>query len=117
MLKYVVTVAMLASPLAALNAQTPPPAPPSAPSQAAEATAPVAARYSTATTEIGVLLDDPEARAILDKYVPGMSTNEQVDMARAMTLKDVQQYSPDELSDKALADLDAAFAAMPAKAK
>lgn len=80
------------------------------------ATAAKAAHYSTATTEIGTLLDDPAAKALLDKYIPGMSTNDQVDMARGMTLKDIQQYSPDQINDKVLANLDAEFAKIPAKA-
>ena len=73
------------------------------------------AHYSTATTEIGTLLDDPAAKAILEKYIPGMTTNDQVEMARAMTLKDIQQYSPDAVTDKALAEIDAELAKLPAK--
>lgn len=88
----------------------------------AQAAAPAAAptpapagTYSTATTEIGTLLDDPAARAVLDKYLPGMTSNDQVEMARAMTLKDIQQYSPDMVTDQVLTQLDAAFAKLPAK--
>ncbi|KFG89520.1 Cytochrome P450 [Sphingobium herbicidovorans NBRC 16415] len=68
------------------------------------------AAYSTSTTEIGALLDDPAAKAVLDKHVPGMTANDQIDMARSMTLKDVQQYSPDEITDKVLAAIDADLA-------
>ena len=81
---------------------------------AAAATTKVA-HYSTASTEIGTLLDDPAAKALLEKYIPGMTTNEQIDMARGMTLKDIQQYSPDQITDKVLANLDAEFAKIPAK--
>jgi hypothetical protein len=91
----------------------------SVPTIAAAQSAPAAtsaAHYNTATTNIGDLLDDPAAKAVLDKYIPGMTTNEQVDMARGMTLKDIQQYSPDKITDKVLADIDAEFAKMPAKA-
>lgn len=73
------------------------------------------AAYSTSTTEIGTLLDDPAARAVLDKYIPGMTTNDQVDMARGMTLKDIQQYTPDKITDQVLASIDADFAKLPAK--
>ena len=69
-----------------------------------------AAAYSTSTTEIGALLDDPAAKAVLEKHVPGMTTNEQVDMARPMTLKDIEQYSPDQIADKVLAEIDADLA-------
>lgn len=71
--------------------------------------------YSTATTEIGTLLDDPAAKALLEKNIPGMTTNDQIDMARGMTLKDIQQYSPDQITDKVLGNLDAEFAKIPAK--
>jgi len=66
--------------------------------------------YSSSTTEIGTLLDDPAAKAILEKHIPGMTTNDQVDMARSMTLKDIQQYSPDQITDKVLAEVDADLA-------
>lgn len=75
-----------------------------------------AAPYSTTTTEIGVLLDNPETKAIIEKHIPGMTKNDQVEMARAMTLKDIQQYSPDAVTDKVLAAIDADLAKVkPAK--
>ncbi|MBB6255372.1 hypothetical protein [Nitrospirillum iridis] len=81
----------------------------------ATATHAAPAHYSTTETEIGKLLDDPAARALLDKYIPGMTASDQIDMARAMTLKDIQQYSPDQVNDKVLAQLDAEFAKIQAK--
>jgi len=75
------------------------------------ATAPAAKqKYTTADTDIGTLLDDPAAKAIIEKHIPGFTTNEQVDMARGMTLKDVQQYAADEVTDAKLAAIDAEFA-------
>lgn len=80
------------------------------------ASAPAAAgHYSTAATEIGTLLDDPAAKAVLFKYLPEMAKSDQIDMARGMTLKDIQQYAPDMVTDKALANVDADLAALPAK--
>lgn len=67
-------------------------------------------KYTTSDTEIGTLLDDPAAKAILEKIVPGLTTNDQIDMARSMTLKSIQQFSPDEITDQRLAQLDAEFA-------
>ena len=78
---------------------------------------PAAAHYTTADTEIGTLLDDPAAKAILDKYVPGMTANSQIEMARAMTLRSIQQYAPNDLTDAKLAQIDAEFAKLPAPAK
>lgn len=85
--------------------------------QSAPATAAPAGsgHYDTSTTELGTILDDPAAKAIVEKHIPGMTTDEQVDMARGMTLKAVQQYSPDAVTDKALAAIDVEFAKLPAK--
>ena len=77
-----------------------------APTVASAATAP----YTTSNTELGIILDDPAAKAALEKAVPGMTTNEQIDMARGMTLKAMQQYVPEQLSAAKLAEIDAAFA-------
>ncbi len=90
-------------------AQNVPAAPPAA------VTSATPEHYTTSDTDIGTLLDDPAAKAVIDKHVPGFSSNEQVDMARGMTLKTVQQYAPDQLTDKALADIDADFAMLPIK--
>jgi hypothetical protein len=101
------TLALVSAPVAAQPQQAAP----------AQASVPAASQhYTTGETEIGTLLDDPAAKALLDKHIPGMTTNEQIDMARAMTLKDIQQYSPDQITDAVLAALDADFAKIPAKA-
>ena len=76
---------------------------------------PAPKHYTTNETEIGTLLDDPAAKSIVEKNIPGMTTNEQIDMARGMTLKSIQQYSPDQVTDAKLATIDAEFAKLPAK--
>lgn len=83
--------------------------------QAAAPAAAAAGHYSTNTTTIGELLADPAAKAAVEKHVPGMLSNDQIDMAKDMTLKQIQQFAPDNLSDKALADIDGEFAKLPAK--
>lgn len=40
----------------------------------------------TLDTTLGELLDDPQAKAVLDKNLPGISTNPMVAMARGMSL-------------------------------
>jgi hypothetical protein len=72
------------------------------------------AHYTTAETDIGTLLDDPASRTVVDKYIPGFSSREQIDMARSMTLKSIQQYAPD-ITDTVLAEIDADLAKLPAK--
>jgi hypothetical protein len=87
-------------------------------SSAATAAPPAAAAkapYSTNETDIGTLLDDPAARAIVDKHIPGFSAGEQIDMARGLTLKAIQQYSGDKITDQVLADIDGDFAKLAAK--
>jgi hypothetical protein len=41
----------------------------------------------TLDTQLGALLDHPQAKPILEKYMPGISTNPMVSMVRNMTLK------------------------------
>lgn len=66
--------------------------------------------YSTEKTAIGTLLDTPETKAVLDAHLPEFSTNPQVEMARSLTLKQVQSYVPDTLTDEVLAKIDADLA-------
>jgi hypothetical protein len=40
----------------------------------------------TLDTQLGTLLDHPQAKAVLDQYLPGVSTNPMVSMVRGMTL-------------------------------
>ena len=105
-MRTLLAAVLLLAPASMLHAQA-------APKTSAPATG--AAHYSSATTEIGTLLDDPAAKAVIEKHVPGMTTNDQIDMARGMTLKDIQQYSPDAMNDKVLAETDADLAKLPVK--
>jgi para-nitrobenzyl esterase len=73
------------------------------------------AHYNSNDTDLGTLLDDPAAKAVLDKDIPGLTSNDQVDMARGMTLKAMQQYAPDTLTDATLTKVDADLAALPPK--
>jgi len=41
----------------------------------------------TLDTKLGVLLDHPQAKSIIEKYLPGVSTNPMVAMVKGMTLK------------------------------
>lgn len=69
-------------------------------------------KYSTSDTDLGTLLDDPAAKAIVEKYIPGLTTNDQIQMARPMTLKAIQSYAPDDVTDERLAKIDAEFATL-----
>ncbi|MFM6832643.1 MAG: hypothetical protein ACKOVA_20245 [Novosphingobium sp.] len=73
------------------------------------------APYSSAETTIGSLLDDPAAKAVLDKHMPGFAGNPQIEMARSMTLKQIQGFAPDQIKDEVLAKIDVDLAKLPAK--
>jgi hypothetical protein len=40
----------------------------------------------TLDTQLGTLLDDPKAKAVIDKYIPGVTTHPMIGMARGFTL-------------------------------
>ena len=71
--------------------------------------------YTTADTDIGTLLDTPATKAILDKVLPGFSANDQVSQARPMTLRAIQQFAADTLTNERLDMIDAELAKLPAK--
>ena len=41
----------------------------------------------TLDTTLGELLDDPQAKAVLDQYLPGISSNPLAQMAKGMSLR------------------------------
>jgi hypothetical protein len=81
----------------------------------AEAAA-AAAHYSVETTLVGKMLDDPTVNALLKKMIPSVYNNEMFQsMGRDLTLKAIQQYEPEALSDENLAKLQAELDKIPAK--
>jgi len=81
--------------------------------QTAPAATPAPA-YSTSTSTIGMLLENPQTKAVLMKYIPDIVSNDQIHMANGMTLKAIQPYSGDALSDEILAKIDTDLAKVPA---
>jgi hypothetical protein len=80
------------------------------------APAPKPAHYSVSETPVGTLLDNPAAVAILKRLIPTVYANVQFQSAgRSLTLKAIQQYEPDALSDENLAKIQAEFDKLPAK--
>lgn len=87
-----------------------------APAYAQEAPAAQAKHYSVAATVVGTLLDDPAANAILKRVIPTVYANDMFQtMGRSLTLKAIQQYEPDALSDENLAKIQAEFDKLPTK--
>jgi hypothetical protein len=100
MFRHFTALAIAVAPAIPAYAQTP---------AAAPATA-AGAALNSADTPIGDLLDDPRAKAILTKYLPEVVNSDQIEMARAMSLKAIQSYAPDQISDAKLAEIDAELA-------
>jgi len=80
---------------------------------AAQAPAVPAPAYSVATTTIGDLLDHPALKAIFVKYLPDIANNPQIDQGRALTLQDIVQYVPDQVTPDKLAAIDMELKALP----
>lgn len=98
MITALITVSSLGIPAFAQTA----PAPTAQPVPAAA----TATKFSTADSTIGDLIDNPAAKAVLDKHLPGFSTNPQLEMARGMTLKQIQAFVPDQIKEESLVKID-----------
>jgi hypothetical protein len=71
-----------------------------------------AAVLSVETSTIGDLLDNPGSKAVLEKHMPAMVSNPQIEMARGMTLKQIQGFAPDQVTDDVLAKVEADLKAL-----
>lgn len=74
--------------------------------------APPPGMLSTAHSSIGDLIDNPAARAILDRRLPGFSGNPQLEQARGFTLPMLQAYLP-SVTNEVLAAIDGDLARLP----
>ena len=81
--------------------------------QPAAAAQPAKPAFSTDETDIGTLLNNPQTRAVLEKHIPQFVGNPQIDMARSMTLKQIQSFAADALTDEVLAKIATDLAAIP----
>jgi hypothetical protein len=62
--------------------------------------------YSTATTPLGTLIDDPKIRLLVEKALPGLLSQPQIEQARGITLRALRDYAPERISEAALDTLD-----------
>jgi hypothetical protein len=92
---------------------------PSQKSDPVQIAVPQTGKYSVTTTRMGVLLADPDAKAVLVKYVPQLVDSQDLQQATSMSLKDMQMalqtFAPDLLSDKVLAQIQTDFNNLPSK--
>ena len=80
------------------------------------AAAQASGHYNSLTTELGALLDDPAARAVLERHMAEVVRSPQINMARGLTLTALQSYLPQPLTEATLQQIDTELAALP-KAK
>ncbi len=69
--------------------------------------------YTSLTTPLGQLLDDPAAHAVLEKYLSEMLKMPQINMGRGMTLSALQMYVPAMITDTKLRAIDQDLAQIP----
>ncbi len=91
----------------------PPPEPAAAPAPVAAAPAPVDNPVYTQDTPVEKIAADPQAKAILDRDIPGMLSDIRYPLFKGMSLKAMSQASDGDLSqetvNKTVADLQALF--------
>lgn len=68
-----------------------------------------AAKFSTEASTISDLIANPEAKAVLDKKMPGIAAAAEQG-AGGMTLRQLQGMAPDRINAKVLDELDAELA-------
>ena len=60
----------------------------------------------TIDSKLGDILADPKGKAVLDKHLPGFSTNPQMAMAKGMSLKMVAPMSGGKITPAILKAID-----------
>lgn len=70
-------------------------------------------RYNSLVTPLGVLLDDPAARAVLAARIPTVINSEQIGGARGLTLSALADFLPQVLTDETIAAIDADLGKLP----
>ena len=70
-------------------------------------------KYSIQTSTLGELADNPQTKAIFEKYFPEVLHHPQFNEGLGLTLPDVVQYLPDVVTPPKLAAMDAELKAIP----
>ena len=67
------------------------------------------AKY-TVDTKIGVLMADPKARVVMDKYMPHLAENPHYFMIRFMSIREAAKFTGGQLTPAHLAHIDTELA-------
>lgn len=78
---------------------------------AAHTAAAAEARF-TLDTPVEAIVADEKGKAVLDAGLPGLTTHEQYEMFKTMSLKQLAGFAPDRLTPETLAKVEAALAAL-----
>lgn len=70
------------------------------------------AKYDLATTSVGTLLDDPEVVNILERHVPGITSNPMIGMARSWPAQQVISMAGSTVDEDAVAAITAEIEAL-----
>ena len=65
-----------------------------------------APKFSTKTSTIAQILDNPEAKAALVKVLPEVAAAPQLEQVREMTIEDVKVMAPDYFPEAKVKELD-----------
>jgi hypothetical protein len=68
-------------------------------------------RFTTDST-LNDLLEDPQALALLEQHIPGISTHPNIAMGRGLAFKVVAQYSGGLITDEMLSRVEAGLAVL-----
>jgi len=71
------------------------------------------AQTPSVDSTVGELLDYPAAKAVLVKHLPALGADDQIEQARNMTLRSLQDFAPDAFTDAVLAAIDADLHKLP----
>jgi hypothetical protein len=74
-----------------------------------------AATAYSADTPLEVVVADPAAKAVLDKALPNLAKHPAFEQFKAMSLRQLQPYASDKISEQAVTEVDAGLKALTAK--
>ncbi|NMN05804.1 MULTISPECIES: hypothetical protein [unclassified Novosphingobium] len=113
MTQRLATIALLSLPAALMAAAPAHAAEPTVPaSQSTPATAPTAGARFTLDTPIATLVADAQAKAVIDKDLPGLASHPQFESFKSMSLKDLSGFAPDKLTPEVLGKVQTDLAAL-----
>jgi para-nitrobenzyl esterase len=73
--------------------------------------------YSTQSSTVGELFADPQARAVVEKQFPGISSDFRMRMAKGKTFRQLSEMSPKKITAEKLDIIDAELASLPPRAR